>query len=72
MPTHILTQTYQNTWPTTTKEGTLCVRAPTSKTDEGGLNITPVLANGDAWFGAEVEGVDWSQPISKAIVDVVR
>jgi hypothetical protein len=63
MSTHSLTRTYQNTWPVTTNEDTLRLKAPASIVNESGLKITQVLADGHSSFGAEVEGIDWSQSI---------
>ncbi|KAF9729144.1 hypothetical protein PMIN04_000199 [Paraphaeosphaeria minitans] len=69
MSIHNLTRTYQNTWPTTTNEGTLRLKAPASSINEGGLKVTPVLINGHSPFGAEIEGIDWSRPIPEALVN---
>lgn len=34
----------------------------------GGLQVTPILVTGQHAFGAEVNGVDWSRPISGDLV----
>ena len=47
------------------------LKAPDSVVNQSGLKVTPVLVNGGAPFGAEVEGVDWSQPICDALVSEV-
>lgn len=71
MSIHNLTRTYQNTWPANPAGGTLHLKAPSSVVSQNGLKVTPVLVNGNAPFGAEVEGVDWSSPISNALVTEV-
>lgn len=66
-----LTRTYQNTWPTSRGEGTLRLKAVPLSIDEDGLQVTPVLENGNAPFGAEIEGIDWTRSISDALVKKV-
>ncbi|KAJ5687874.1 hypothetical protein N7536_010493 [Penicillium majusculum] len=55
---HILV--YDNTCPS---------RAGVQQTiQEGSLSIHPILRSEDSSFGAEVDGVDWSKPISAYVV----
>lgn len=61
-------RTYENTWPATNNQGTLSSRGAQSTIQHGDLTISPVLVVDDSSFGAEVEGVDWSQPIPESLV----
>ncbi|KAL1901813.1 hypothetical protein Sste5346_001516 [Sporothrix stenoceras] len=58
------TTVYPNTWPPQLKDG---LRTPPSY-KEGGLTIQPILQSGDSSFGAEIQGVDWSRPVSGEVV----
>jgi alpha-ketoglutarate-dependent 2,4-dichlorophenoxyacetate dioxygenase len=72
MPTHDFTRTYVNTWPASGNQGTLYLRGAPATMKHGDLTVKPVLVNGDSAFGAEIEGVDWSQAIPEELVRQVR
>lgn len=60
------TTVYANTWPRSSSDASSSTVPPSYK--EGGLTIQPILQTGTSSFGAEIHGVDWSQPVSDEIV----
>lgn len=50
-------RTYHNTWPYGPTQ------AAAKPTQCGDFVVSPVMVNGEHAFGAEVSGVDWSQPV---------
>ncbi|PQE03571.1 Alpha-ketoglutarate-dependent 24-dichlorophenoxyacetate dioxygenase protein [Rutstroemia sp. NJR-2017a BVV2] len=60
------TRTYENTCPP--PERVLKLRGAPASFRDGALTITPVLSEGSSSFGAEVAGVDWSEPVPEEIV----
>lgn len=61
---------YESTCPAQT--GVLRATDASASIQEGYLTITPVIIIGSSNFGAEVAGVNWSQPISPEIVKQVN
>jgi alpha-ketoglutarate-dependent 2,4-dichlorophenoxyacetate dioxygenase len=61
------TRVYENTCPA----GPLRLRGAAPEIKDGSLMIKPILTYSDSSFGAEVSGVDWSQPIPEDIVEQV-
>lgn len=62
-----ITRVYSNTSPPT-----LQLRgASPEPLDCDGLSVTPVIDAGNSVFGAEVSGVDWSQPVPAETVQKV-
>ena len=64
--TMAITRTYENTCPP--PERVLKLRGAPASFQVGELTITPVLSEGSSSFGAEVAGVDWSEPVPEEIV----
>ncbi|KAH9893056.1 putative alpha-ketoglutarate-dependent 2,4-dichlorophenoxyacetate dioxygenase [Xylariomycetidae sp. FL2044] len=62
------TTTYENTCPASSGAGTITLKGGAREYREGQLTIKPVLESADSSFGAEVSGVDWSQPIPEPTV----
>ena len=66
-----LPRTYENVFPPSNQQ-TLKGRVGTHQPiQEGHITITPVLHDEQSCFGAEIEGVDWSQPLSTEEVEKV-
>jgi alpha-ketoglutarate-dependent 2,4-dichlorophenoxyacetate dioxygenase len=61
-----ITRTYENTCPP--PERVLKLRGAPASFQVGALTITPVLSEGSSSFGAEIAGVDWSEPVPEEIV----
>lgn len=69
MSTQTLVRTYENTWPAT---GNLVLDASGPKSfQDGDLTVTPVLSDGQSEFGAEIEGINWAQPVSESAIHQV-
>lgn len=65
-----LTRVYENTCPATSS-GTLRLRGA-AQVQDGDLIVKPILVSEGSVFGAEISGIDWSQPLSKDRVQQVR
>lgn len=59
---------YENTWP---RAGARNSDAAHTKLQEHSLTVTPILTTGSSDFGAEIDGIDWSQSIPPEIVKQV-
>ncbi|KAF2768349.1 putative alpha-ketoglutarate-dependent 2,4-dichlorophenoxyacetate dioxygenase [Teratosphaeria nubilosa] len=67
-----LPHVYENQWPCPPASPDSAIgdlESPAATWKSGGLKVTPILSEGEYGFGAEVEGVDWSRPVSDGIVD---
>jgi len=58
---------YQNTWPSQKSRS----EENLESLQEGSLTVCPILNSGAFAFGAEVSGLDWSNPIPEEIVQQV-
>ncbi|KAI0144705.1 putative alpha-ketoglutarate-dependent 2,4-dichlorophenoxyacetate dioxygenase [Pestalotiopsis sp. NC0098] len=58
-----LTRVYENTCPAT-GSGILRLRGA-AQVQDGDLIVKPILVSEGSVFGAEISGIDWSQPLSK-------
>lgn len=65
-----LTRVYENTCPAT-GSGILRLRGA-AQVQDGDLIVKPILVSEGSVFGAEISGIDWSQPLSKDRVQQVR
>lgn len=66
-----LPRTYHNTCPTSV-ESDAGLRGGTHEPyQDGHLTITPILHDKVSSFGATIEGVDWSRPLSDGDVEKV-
>lgn len=59
---------YENTWPQAAAKDPDVAH---TKLQEGQLTVTPILTTGSSNFGAEIDGIDWSQSIPPEIVKQV-
>ncbi|KAI1340975.1 putative alpha-ketoglutarate-dependent 2,4-dichlorophenoxyacetate dioxygenase [Xylariaceae sp. FL0016] len=66
--TRVITS-YENTCPAREDRGVIRLNGTPQVFQEGQLTITPILSSEDSSFGAEISGVDWSQPLAQAVVD---
>ncbi len=66
-----ITRVYPNTWPAESSTNALQLAGAPAKIQEGNLTVYPILVSEDSCFGAEVSGVDWSQPVPEAVVKQV-
>ena len=66
-----LTTTYPVTCPARV-DSVLRLRGIPKSIQDGQLIITPVTVNGNSSFGAEVSGVNWSNPLPDELVKQVR
>lgn len=68
LPVSSLATVYGSTWP---RKDADQPQQSNRHIRDGPLTVTPILVSEDSAFGAEVNGVDWSQPVPKSIVDQV-
>lgn len=69
MSTSVVTR-YETTSPV--RPAVLKLRGAPQPLQYGSLRVTPIMESSQSVFGAEVERVDWQQPISEETVQQVR